>query len=46
VKVLSNAFGNKLQHETQRNYALSVQQQIQLALPHRISDTDTLLFSE
>jgi hypothetical protein len=32
MEVLSNAIGHRLQHETQRNYALSVQQQIQIAL--------------
>jgi hypothetical protein len=34
MEVLSNAIGHRLQHETQRNYALSIQHQIQIALLH------------
>jgi hypothetical protein len=34
MEVLSNAIGHRLQHETQRNYDLSIQHQIQIALPH------------
>jgi hypothetical protein len=32
MEVLSNIIGHRLQHEMQRNYALNIQQQMQIAL--------------